>query len=50
MLRGYRVIYLHNFPTAFTSVAGVDVLARTMAYRGDSLFIHGATLGLETVF
>jgi opacity protein-like surface antigen len=47
---GYRVVYLHNFPTAPASILGVDVLSETMSRQSDSFFIHGVTLGLEVVY
>ena len=47
---GYRAIYVHNVPTAVSTVGAADPLNGSVAHSGDAVFVHGVTLGFEGHF
>ena len=47
---GYRVLYVHNLPTAASSIAATNPTTQTIGHSSQDVLVHGATIGFSYEF
>jgi hypothetical protein len=47
---GYRALYLHNMPTATSSIGSTNVVDGSIGHSSQGILVHGATFGVEGHF